>query len=126
MATEIVMPRQGQSVEACTIVRWVKQPGENVGTGDVLCEIETDKAAFEVESTAAGILLAQFFPEGEEVPVLTPIATVGPNPNLLLGTPPLPSFRRKPESRGTRGRVAGKRRGQKRSSVRLNQSEPRA
>ncbi len=77
MATEIVMPRQGQSVEACTIVRWLKQPGENVGTGDVLCEIETDKAAFEVESTAAGTLLAQFVPEGEEVPVLTPIAVVG-------------------------------------------------
>ena len=77
MATEIVMPRQGQSVEACTIVRWVKQPGENVGAGDVLCEIETDKAAFEVESTAAGTLLAQFFPEGDEVPVLTPIASVG-------------------------------------------------
>ena len=77
MATEIVMPRQGQSVEACTIVRWVKQPGEDVDAGDVLCEIETDKAAFEVESTAAGTLLAQFFPEGEEVAVLTPIAAVG-------------------------------------------------
>ena len=71
------MPRQGQSVEACTIVRWLKQPGENVGSGEVLCEIETDKAAFEVESTASGTLLAQFVPEGEEVPVLTPIAAVG-------------------------------------------------
>jgi pyruvate dehydrogenase E2 component (dihydrolipoamide acetyltransferase) len=77
MATEIVMPRQGQSVEACTIVRWLKQPGENIGTGDVLCEIETDKAAFEVESTATGTLLAQFVPEGEEVAVLAPIAAVG-------------------------------------------------
>lgn len=77
MATEIVMPRQGQSVEACTIVRWLKQPGETVATGELLCEIETDKAAFEVESTAAGTLLAQFAAEGEEVPVLTPIATVG-------------------------------------------------
>ena len=71
------MPRQGQSVEACTIVRWLKQPGENVGSGEVLCEIETDKAAFEVESTASGTLLAQFVTEGEEVPVLTPIAAVG-------------------------------------------------
>ena len=71
------MPRQGQSVEACTIVRWLKQPGEDVGSGEVLCEIETDKAAFEVESTASGTLLAQFVPEGEEVPVLTPIAAVG-------------------------------------------------
>ena len=77
MATEIVMPRQGQSVEACTIVRWLKQPGEAVASGELLCEIETDKAAFEVESTAAGTLLAHFAAEGEEVAVLTPIAAVG-------------------------------------------------
>ena len=80
------MPRQGQSVEACTIVRWLKQPGENVGSGEVLCEIETDKAAFEVESTASGTLLAQFVPEGEEVPVLTPIAAVG-EPGEEVPTP---------------------------------------
>ena len=80
------MPRQGQSVEACTIVRWIKQPGENVGSGEVLCEIETDKAAFEVESTASGTLLAQFVPEGEEVAVLTPIAAVG-EPGEEVPTP---------------------------------------
>ena len=77
MATEIVMPRQGQSVEACTIVRWLKQPGDSVGAGELLCEIETDKASFEVESTAAGTVLAHFAGAGEEVPVLTPIAAVG-------------------------------------------------
>ena len=71
------MPRQGQSVEACTIVRWLKQPGDTVATGELLCEIETDKASFEVESTAAGTVLAHFAGEGEEVPVLTPIAAVG-------------------------------------------------
>ena len=89
MATEIVMPRQGQSVEACTIVRWLKQPGENVGSGEVLCEIETDKAAFEVESTASGTLLAQFVSEGEEVAVLTPIAAVG-EPGEEAPTPTAP------------------------------------
>ncbi|MDE0445936.1 MAG: lipoyl domain-containing protein, partial [Spirochaetaceae bacterium] len=71
------MPRQGQSVEACTIVRWLKQPGDAVATGELLCEIETDKASFEVESTAAGTVLAHFAAEGEEVPVLKPIAAVG-------------------------------------------------
>ncbi len=71
------MPRQGQSVEACTIVRWLKQPGDTVATGELLCEIETDKASFEVESTAAGTVLAHFAAEGEEVPVLTAIAAVG-------------------------------------------------
>lgn len=84
------MPRQGQSVEACTIVRWLKQPGENVGSGEVLCEIETDKAAFEVESTASGTLLAQFVPEGEEVAVLTPIAAVG-EPGEEVPTPTAPA-----------------------------------
>ena len=77
MATEIIMPRQGQSVEACTIVRWRKQPGDSVAAGELLCEIETDKASFEVESTAAGTVLAHFAAEGEEVPVLAPIAAVG-------------------------------------------------
>ena len=64
-------------MEACTIVRWLKQPGDTVATGELLCEIETDKASFEVESTAAGTMLAHFAGEGEEVPVLTPIAAVG-------------------------------------------------
>ena len=64
-------------MEACTIVRWLKQPGDAVTAGELLCEIETDKAAFEVESTAAGTVLAHFAGEGEEVPVLTPIAAVG-------------------------------------------------
>ena len=71
------MPRQGQSVEACTIVRWLKQPGDSVAAGELLCEIETDKASFEVESTAEGTLLVHFAGEGEEVPVLTAIAAVG-------------------------------------------------
>ena len=77
MAVEIVMPKQGQSVEACTIVAWHKQPGDPVSAGDVVCEIETDKATFEVESPADGVLLSHLVAEGEEAPVLTPIAAVG-------------------------------------------------
>ena len=42
MATEIIMPKQGQSVEVCTLVRWVKYPGDKVSVHDVVCEIETD------------------------------------------------------------------------------------
>ena len=96
------MPRQGQSVEACTIVRWLKQPGEDVGSGEVLCEIETDKAAFEVESTASGTLLAQFVPEGEEVPVLTPIAAVGA-PGEDVPTPTVADGDSAPEAGGAAG-----------------------
>jgi pyruvate dehydrogenase E2 component (dihydrolipoamide acetyltransferase) len=77
MATAVVMPKQGQSVESCIIVEWKKQPGEPVEEGDVLCEVETDKAVVEVPSPVAGTLLAHFFAAGDEVPVMTTIAAVG-------------------------------------------------
>ncbi|GAK58113.1 catalytic domain of components of various dehydrogenase complexes [Candidatus Vecturithrix granuli] len=77
MATEILMPRQGNTVESCLILEWRKQEGESVQVGDVLCEVETDKATFEVESEAEGTLLKVLFAEGTDVPVLTPIAIVG-------------------------------------------------
>ncbi len=77
MATAVVMPRQGNTVESCVILAWKKQPGALVAAGDVLCEVETDKAVFEVPAPAAGTLLECFFPEGADVPVLTNIAAIG-------------------------------------------------
>jgi pyruvate dehydrogenase E2 component (dihydrolipoamide acetyltransferase) len=77
MATPIVMPKQGQSVESCIIIEWKKRPGESVAEGDILCEVETDKAVLEVLSPTAGTLLALFFAAGDDVPVLTTIAAVG-------------------------------------------------
>ena len=77
MATPIIMPKQGQSVETCVIVGWKKRVGDTVKTGEVLCEVETDKATFEVESPAEGTLLAIFHDTGSEVPVLAPIAAIG-------------------------------------------------
>ena len=77
MATAVVMPKQGQSVESCIIVEWKKRPGETVAEGDILCEVETDKAVLEVPSPVAGTLLDLFFAAGDDVPVLTPIAAVG-------------------------------------------------
>jgi pyruvate dehydrogenase E2 component (dihydrolipoamide acetyltransferase) len=77
MAEQIILPRQGQSVETCLILNWRKQEGEEVREGEVLVEVETDKAAFEVESTAAGTLLKILHQEGEDVPVLSALAIVG-------------------------------------------------
>ncbi len=77
MAEQIILPRQGQSVETCLILNWKKQEGQEVGEGEVLVEVETDKAAFEVESTATGTLLKILRQEGEDVPVLSPLAIVG-------------------------------------------------
>jgi len=71
------MPKAGITVEQCVITRWEKQVGDTVAEGDVLFSYETDKAAFECESTAAGVLLAIFYAEGEEVPVLVNVCAVG-------------------------------------------------
>ncbi len=83
MATTVVMPRQGQSVESCIIVEWKKQLGEAVAEGDVLCDVETDKATLEVEATATGVVLAHLAQAGDEVPVLAPIAVIG-NPGEVV------------------------------------------
>ncbi|HVN59026.1 MAG TPA: dihydrolipoamide acetyltransferase family protein [Bacteroidales bacterium] len=77
MATPVIMPRQGQSVETCIITSWLKKKGEQVSTGDLLFSYETDKAAFDMESPADGMLLDVFFKEGDEVPVLTAVAVIG-------------------------------------------------
>ncbi len=79
MAVPVIMPRQGQSVETCILTRWLKNKGETVKTGDLLFSYETDKAAFEAEAPADGILLDIFFQEGDEVPVLTNVAVIGKN-----------------------------------------------
>lgn len=77
MATAVVMPKQGNSVESCIIVSWKKHAGDTVAVDDVLCEVETDKATMDVPSPVAGTLLATFYKEGDDVPVMTTIAAVG-------------------------------------------------
>ncbi len=77
MATPVVMPKQGNSVESCIIVEWKKQPGDEIAEGNVLCEVETDKAVMEVESPVSGVLLELYCAEGDLVPVLETIAAIG-------------------------------------------------
>ncbi len=76
MATAVVMPKQGQSVESCLIVGWKKGVGDQVTAGEILAEVETDKALVEVETYFRG-RLALFFEAGDDVPVLTNIAAIG-------------------------------------------------
>jgi pyruvate dehydrogenase E2 component (dihydrolipoamide acetyltransferase) len=59
------------------LVRWVKQVGENINKGDILAEIETDKATVEVESSASGVVLQLIVDQGTMVPVNAPIAVIG-------------------------------------------------
>lgn len=77
MATPIIMPRQGQSVETCIITEWHKQKGDQVKVGDILFSYETDKASFEEESKDEGVLLEIFYKEDDEVPVLATVAVIG-------------------------------------------------
>ncbi len=77
MAVAVIMPRQGQSVETCIITEWLKKKGDPVKTGDILFSYETDKASFDGEAMADGILLEIFAAAGDEVPVLTNIAVIG-------------------------------------------------
>ena len=77
MAEQVLMPKSGISVESCVVRTWYKQVGDEVKIGDILFDYETDKAVFECESTAEGVLLAILCEEGEEIKVLTPACLVG-------------------------------------------------
>ena len=77
MATPIIMPRQGNTVESCIITKWNKKVGDPVAVGDILFAYETDKAAFEEEAKEAGTVLQIFFEEGDDVPCLTNVMVIG-------------------------------------------------
>jgi pyruvate dehydrogenase E2 component (dihydrolipoamide acetyltransferase) len=77
MATPILLPKQGNTVETCSLLRWIKKKGDSVRRGDILCEVETDKAMFEIDAPEDGVLLELFYNEGDDIPVLTNIAVVG-------------------------------------------------
>jgi len=77
MAQQVVMPKQGNTVESCIIVEWNVKVGDKVSIGDVICSAETDKSTIDVESTVEGTILALLFAEGDEAPVMEAIAVVG-------------------------------------------------
>lgn len=77
MATIVVMPQLGNSVESCIIVEWTVAEGDAVSLDQTLCSIETDKSTMEVPSTAEGTVLKLLWDEGDEVPVKDPLIIVG-------------------------------------------------
>lgn len=74
MATPVVMPQLGESIVEATLVRWLVAPGTTVERGQVLAEVETDKASSEIPAPTAGILTRHLIEEGETVAVGTQIA----------------------------------------------------
>jgi pyruvate dehydrogenase E2 component (dihydrolipoamide acetyltransferase) len=73
----LVMPKQGNTVESCVLVSWKVAEGATVTAEQVVCEVETDKATFEVPAGAAGVVLKLLRAAGDDVPVMEPIAIVG-------------------------------------------------
>lgn len=90
MAETINMPKLGFDMAEGTLVRWVKKVGETITKGDVLAEIETDKATVEVESSAGGVVRKLLVDEGAVVPVNSPIAVVGTADEKLEELVPAP------------------------------------
>ena len=77
MATVVIMPRQGQSVESCIITAFNKKVGDTVAVGDVLFSYETDKSSFDEPAPVAGQILAIFREEGDDVPCLENVLVIG-------------------------------------------------
>ncbi|MDR3329332.1 MAG: 2-oxo acid dehydrogenase subunit E2 [Prevotellaceae bacterium] len=77
MATVVIMPKQGQSVESCILTEFCKKKGDSVAVGDLLFTYETDKASFEEVAQVAGVVLEVFYSNGDEIPVLSNVMVVG-------------------------------------------------
>ncbi len=96
MAHEIYMPKFGQTVEEAEIVKWHVGEGDTVTKGDVLLEIQTDKATLEVESFHSGTILKLYPAKGDSVPVMSVIGYIGESGEKVPDTqPPVPELETK-------------------------------
>jgi len=75
---EVIMPKMGDAMEEGTLLKWLKNPGDEVAEGDPIAEIETDKVTLEIEASESGFLTNTLVEEGATVPIGTPVATIGP------------------------------------------------
>ena len=76
MATEFTMPKLGHLMEEGTILSWYKAVGDEIRKGELLLEVEINKAALEVESNISGTVKEILVQEDETVPVNTPLALI--------------------------------------------------
>jgi dihydrolipoamide dehydrogenase len=77
MGNFTVMPRLGMTMTEGKIVKWLKNEGDRVEKGDYIYEVETDKTTLEVDSLYAGVLLKQYYAEGEDVPCDLEVGYIG-------------------------------------------------
>jgi len=85
MASRVIMPKLTDSMEEGVVVKWRKAEGERVESGDVLAEIETDKAVMDLEAFASGTLRKILVPEGTTVPSGTLIGVIGESDEDIRG-----------------------------------------
>jgi pyruvate dehydrogenase E2 component (dihydrolipoamide acetyltransferase) len=78
MAIGMMIPQLGMTMEKATITTWMKQEGDSVNKGEILCLIETDKVSLEMEAPEAGLLAKVLAAEGSEVPVGEVVAVIAP------------------------------------------------
>jgi pyruvate dehydrogenase E2 component (dihydrolipoamide acetyltransferase) len=97
MATTVVMPQLGNTVESCLITAWHVKVGDTVESSTVLCDIETDKSTMDVPAGVAGTVLALLVEEGDDVPVKSPIVIIG-EPGEVVDTPSAPAAEAAPAS----------------------------
>lgn len=77
MAKNVLMPQMGYDMDAGTLLRWLKSPGDEVERGEAIAEIETDKVNIEIEAFDSGVLAKTLINEGDTVPVGEVIAIIG-------------------------------------------------
>src|SRR3990172_3396138 len=90
MAGRIIMPKLSDTMEEGVLVKWLKREGQAVASGDVVAEVETDKAVLELEAYTDGVLRKRLVDEGARVPVgtlLGVIAGEGEPIEALLSAP---------------------------------------
>lgn len=76
MAHRVILPKLGTNIDKARIVAWLKKEGDEIAKGEVLVQVETDKAVFEVEAEASGILRRIFYPEDAVVAIAQTIAVI--------------------------------------------------
>lgn len=91
MPLDVIMPALGMAQDTGLIVAWHKSPGDQVAEGDVLFEVETDKATMEVEAAGAGYLVDVAAEAGSEVPVGNVIARISETPEGIGTAAPAPA-----------------------------------
>jgi len=115
---DVVMPKLSDTMEEGKILRWLKKPGDQVNVGDVLAEVETDKADMELEAESSGVLSKILIDEGGSAAVGEKIA--------LLGDGGAASAEAKPEARQAKPEAAGPRPETKPARAEAHESKPQA